>query len=77
MIKWHELIKHTEIIDTQVGKNRGNINRVGKQGSIFNSVTCYASTSKVNYIIEKVQYNQRNAQIGMSVFMDDTAIIGS
>ena len=50
---------------------------VVKQGSIFDPVISRASTSKVNNIDEKINYNYGNIQIGMPVFMDDIAIIGS
>lgn len=55
----YELNKNTEIItETPVGKtDTTNINEVVKQVSIFDLVIKCASTSKVNNINEKVQYN--------------------
>ena len=36
---------------------------------------CYASTSRVNVIQETVKYQHGKVEIGMSVFMDDTAAV--
>ena len=36
---------------------------------------CYASTSRVNVIHEAVKYQHGKVEIGMPVFMDDTAAV--
>ena len=65
------------IVDTTVGQTESiSIKEIVKQGSIFGPIMCCATTSRVNNIGKTVQYSYRKVDIGMSVYMDDTAAAG-
>ena len=74
----YEMNKKAEIIvDTTVGQTESiSIKEIVKQGSIFGPIMCCATTSRVNNIGKTVQYSYRKVDIGMSVYMDDTAAAG-
>ena len=66
------------VVDTPVGKTPSIIvEEVVKQGTIFGPIMCCASTSRVNEIQEAVKYQHGKVEIGMSVFMDDIAEVGT
>ena len=48
-----------------------------KQGNIFGPIMYCASASKVNTIQEAVEYQYGKVEIGMSVFKDDRAAVGT
>ena len=48
-----------------------------KQGTVFDPIMCCALTSRVNEIQEAVKYQYGKVEIGMPVFMDDIAAIGT
>ena len=75
----HEINKTSNIIVvTPAGKIPSiNVEDVAKQRTIFDPITCFASTSKVNIIQEPVKYQYGKVEIGMPVFMDDTAAVGT
>ena len=74
----YEMNKKAEIIvDTTVDQTESiSIKETVKQGSIFGPIMCCATTSRVNNIGKTVQYSYRKVDIGMSVYMDDTAAAG-
>ena len=53
------------------------VEEVVKQGIIFGPIMCCASTSKVNTIQEAVNYQYGKVVIGMAIFMDDIAVLGT
>ena len=65
------------IIRTPIG-NTDNIQvkEVVKHDTIFGLIMCCAETSAVNSIREEVNYRYGKINIGMPVFMDDTATAG-
>ena len=66
------------VVDTPVGKTSSiTIEEVVKQGNIFGPIMCCASTSRVNVIQEAVKYRYGKVEIGMPVFMDDIAAVGT
>ena len=56
-------------------KTQLEIKEIVKQGTIYGSIMCCASTARVNEIGEKVICKYCNIEIGMPVFMDDIAAI--
>ena len=48
-----------------------------KQGTTFGPIMCCASTSRVNEIQETVKYQYGKVEVGMPVFMDDVAAVGT
>ena len=66
------------VVDTPVGKTSSiTVEEVVKQGTIFGPIMCCASTSRVNGIQEAVKYQYGKVEIGMPVFMDDIAAVGT
>ena len=66
------------VVDIPVGKTSSiTVVEVVKQGTIFGPIMCCASTSRVNEIQETVKYQCGKVEIGMSVFMDDIAEVGT
>ena len=66
------------VVDTQVGKTSSiTVEEVVKKGIIFGPIMCCASTSKVNTIQEALKYQYGEVEIGMPVFMDDIAVVGT
>ena len=66
------------VVDTPVGKTSSiTVEEVVKQGTIFGPIMCCASTSRVNEIQEAVKYQYGKVEIGMPVFMDDIAAVGT
>ena len=64
-------------INTPYGDTENiEIKEVVKQGTTYGPIMCCASTARVNEIGEKVICKYGNIEIGMPVFMDDTATIG-
>ena len=47
-----------------------------KQGTIFGTIMCCPSISKVNPIQETIKYQYGIVESGMPVFMDDVATVG-
>ena len=50
---------------------------VVKQGTIFGPIMYCVSTSRVNEILEAVKYQYGKVEIGVPVFMDDIAAVGT
>ena len=66
------------VVDTTVGKTSSiTVEEVVKQRTIFGPIMCCTSTSKVNEIQEAVKYQYGKVKIGMSVFMDPKAAVGT
>ena len=66
------------VVDIPVGKTSSiTVGEVVKQGTIFGPIMCCASTSRVNEIQEAVKYQYGKVEIGMPVFMDDIAAVGT
>ena len=65
------------VVDTPVGKTSSITVEVVKQGTTFGPIMCCASTSRVNEIQEAVKYQYGKVEIGMPVFMDDIATVGT
>ena len=66
------------VVDTPVGKTSSiTVEEVVKQGTTFGPIMCCASTSRVNEIQEAVKYQYGKVEIGMPVFMDDIAAVGT
>ena len=66
------------VVDTPVGKTSSiTVEEVVKQGTTFGPIMCCASTSRVNEIQEAVKYQYGKVKIGMPVFMDDIAAVGT
>ena len=66
------------VVGTPVGKTSSiTIEEIVKQGTIFGPIMCCASTSRVNTIQESVKYHYDQVEIGMTVFMDDIAAVGT
>ena len=66
------------VVDKPVGKTSSIIvEEVVKQGTIFGPIVCCASTSKVNAIQEAVKYQYGKVEIGIPVFMNDIAAVGT
>ena len=62
------------VVDTPVGNTSSmTVEKVVKQGAIFDPVTCCASISRVNEIQEAVKYQYGKVEIGMPVSIDDIA----
>ena len=61
----HEMNKKAEIIvDTTLGQTESiSIKEIVKQGSIFGPIMCCATTSRVNNIVEAVQYSYGKGNI--------------
>ena len=75
----YEINKTSNIaVDTPVGKTSSiTVEEVVKQGTIFGPTMCCESTSRVNAIHEAVKYQYGRVEIGMPVFMDDMAAVGT
>ena len=75
----HEINKTSNIVvDTPVGKTSSiTVEEVVKQGTTFGVIICCASTLRVNEIQEAVKYQYSKVEIGMPVFMDDIAAVGT
>ena len=66
------------VVDKPVGKASSiTVEEVVKQGTISGPIVCCASTSKVNAIQEAVKYQYGKVEIGIPVFMDDIAAVGT
>ena len=66
------------VVDTPVGKTScTTVEEVVKQGTIFGTILCCASTSRVNEIQKAVKYQYGKEEIGMPIFMDDIAAVGT
>ena len=66
------------VVDTTVGKTSSiTVEEAVKQGTTFGPIMCCASTSRVNEIQEAVKYQYGKVEIGMPVFMDDIAAVGT
>ena len=66
------------VVDTPVGKPPSmTVEEVVKQGTTCGPFMCCASTSRVNEIQEGVKYQYGEVEIGVSVFMDDIAAVGT
>ena len=66
------------LVETPVGNTSPiQIEEVVKQGTIFGSVICCASTSRVNSIHKTVKYEYGKISIGMPVYMDDISAVGN
>ena len=75
----YEINKTSNIaVDTPVGKRSSiTVEEVVKQGTIYGPIMSCASTSRVNQIQEAVEYQYGKMEIGMQVFMDDMAAVGT
>ena len=66
------------VVDTLVGKTSSiTVEEVVKEGTIFGPIMCCVSISRVNTIQEAVKYQYGQVEIGMPVFMDDIAAVGT
>ena len=50
---------------------------VVKEASIFVPKMCCTTTSRVNNMGEKVDYKQKEIEIGMAIYMDDFSLAGA
>ena len=75
----YEMNKETDIIiRTPVGNiELIQVKEVVKEGTIFGPIMWCAETSTVNCIGEEVKYRSGKINIGIPVFMDDTARAGN
>ena len=66
------------LVDLPVGKTLSiTVEEVVQQETIFDPIMCCALTSRVNTIQESVKYHYDQVEIGMTVFMDDIAAVGT
>ena len=74
---FYEINKTSNIVvDKTVGKTSSiTVEELVKQGTIFGTIMCWASTSSVNEIQEAVKYQYGKVEIGMSVLMDGIASV--
>ena len=64
------------VVDKTVGKTSSiTVEELVKQGTIFGTMMCCASTSRVNEIQEAVKYQYGKVEIDMSVLMDGIASV--
>ena len=73
----YKINKTSNIVVTKtVGKTSSiTVEELVKQGTIFGTIMCWASTSSVNEIQEAVKYQYGKVEIGMSVLMDGIASV--
>ena len=74
---FYEINKTSNIVvDKTVGKTSSiTAEELVKQGTIFGTIMCWASTSSVNEIQEAVKYQYGKVEKGMSVLMDGIASV--